>query len=819
MSCTACSMRYTVHAATFRKLHHIFYKYGVFSQNMRKIVVLLIIALLLVPLGYSVPNMNAAQDEAYGVAVDPDGNVVVVGQHQSGDKFVIRVQKYNGDTGVILWQTDFDEFSQNIGKAVVTDAGGNIYVGGMVGSGLGDLVPSTDYVIVKYDSNGNKLIRKTYDEGFADFLMDMDVDSSGYIYATGMVLRFSASSELSDVDFWTIKVNPDNLAIVDSHVYDNNIDAAFGLDVRGSTVAVAGATQSDDISQYCLVKYDTGLNQQWGGAAKFYPTSAPPNNASGSDAVILSTGDIAITGNVEDDFLTVLYDSSGNVKTGWPKTVAGDKKDDALSIACDASDNIIVGGYRTENNQRKWYAVKYTSGGTEVWKKFITDGDGDKINGEIKRVAVDDHNNIIMAGFRMDGADEHYCIIKCSASGDFIWEASSENPPPPTTADFHWIPQQPTRASNIHFIDDSTGDILSWHWDFGDGTTSTEQNPWHQYTALGTFNVTLTIQTSAGEAHISKDVTVTNAPPSAAFTYQPPNPLEGDDITFDASGSTDPDGTIVNYAWDFGDGTQGSGVTVTHTYTTNGTYTVKLTVTDNDGATKTKTGTITVNPPTGHLPPIPSFTVSDESPAVGETVSFDASASYDPDGSIIFYRWDWNGDGTYDNEYTQPTATHSFLSEGTYNITLQVEDNQSMTNTYTMEISVGQSGGDTPIVLIAVTKVSVNKNEEKTIDVKVKSPVALTGVHIVVTEKTGNITVDTGGSVNLTPDEEQVIPVTVTASEDGTITIKAVGDGGESDTKEITVALKSGGGTPSFTLFLLCVAMALMFLYFRRRHE
>ena len=175
-------------------------------------------------------------------------------------------------------------------------------------------------------------------------------------------------------------------------------------------------------------------------------------------------------------------------------------------------------------------------------------------------------------------------------------------------------------------------------------------------------------------------------------------------------------------------------------------------------------------------------------------------------------------DGLTETVRTHQATVGELLEE--LGLTLQVEDNQSMTNTYTQEILVGQStGGDTPIVLTAVNKVSVSKNEEKTIDVKVKSPVALNGVHIVVVEKTGNITVDTGGSVNLTPDEEQTIPIKVTASEGGTITIKAMGDGEESEVKEITIEIKSGGGTPSFTLFLLCAAIALVLLYFRRRHE
>jgi PKD repeat protein len=82
-----------------------------------------------------------------------------------------------------------------------------------------------------------------------------------------------------------------------------------------------------------------------------------------------------------------------------------------------------------------------------------------------------------------------------------------------------------------------------------------------------------------------------NQPPVAEFTYNV-NDLS---VSFDASASIDPDGSIVNYAWNFGDGTTGSGATASHTYETAGTFSVTLTVTDNEGATDTKSQNVTVS--------------------------------------------------------------------------------------------------------------------------------------------------------------------------------------------------------------------------------
>lgn len=174
------------------------------------------------------------------------------------------------------------------------------------------------------------------------------------------------------------------------------------------------------------------------------------------------------------------------------------------------------------------------------------------------------------------------------------------------TADFTYTPENPSTLDIIQFTDtsnDPDGDIVSWSWDFGDGNSSTSQNPTYQYYEIGIYDVSLNVTDDDGAYdEISKVITVVNVLPIPDFTYLPENPSSGEIIQF-TDNSIDPDGTIINWTWDFGDETTISNEqNPTHIYAENGLYTVVLTVKDDDDAVNTTSKEINVGndetPPT-----------------------------------------------------------------------------------------------------------------------------------------------------------------------------------------------------------------------------
>ena len=162
-----------------------------------------------------------------------------------------------------------------------------------------------------------------------------------------------------------------------------------------------------------------------------------------------------------------------------------------------------------------------------------------------------------------------------------------------------------------------------------------------------------------------------NIPPVADFSYTPLNPTDLETIQF-TDLSHDSDGTIVNWTWDFDDGNISYLQNPTHQYADDGTYLVNLTVMDNDYEYDSLNRLITVT----NVPPVTDA----NGPYAGyvyQLIQFDGSGSYDLDGAIVSYDWNF-GDG---HTGTGVNPTHGYASDGIFIVTLTVEDDDGDTDT------------------------------------------------------------------------------------------------------------------------------------------
>lgn len=242
---------------------------------------------------------------------------------------------------------------------------------------------------------------------------------------------------------------------------------------------------------------------------------------------------------------------------------------------------------------------------------------------------------------------------------------------------------------------DGTGSLASagssielYSWDFTGDLSPDLTGPIVSWTfnTKGTHTVTLTIRDSIGNTDTdTATVVIVNRAPVAAFAFSPTNPTVRDEVSF-ASTSTDPDGTIASWAWNFGDGATSTLPNPTHRYSTNGPKTVGLTVTDSDGATATVTQTVNV----ANLNPVSSFTFSPTVVTTADIVQF-TDTSTDEDGSIAAWSWDF-GDGS-SSDTRNPT--HNFGSPGTYEVALTVTDDNGGTHlaSQAIVVSAGIPGG------------------------------------------------------------------------------------------------------------------------------
>ncbi|MCJ7570727.1 MAG: PKD domain-containing protein [Candidatus Thermoplasmatota archaeon] len=255
-------------------------------------------------------------------------------------------------------------------------------------------------------------------------------------------------------------------------------------------------------------------------------------------------------------------------------------------------------------------------------------------------------------------------------------------------AGYSYSPSNPTIEDTIKFTDtssDSDGTISLWSWNFGDGTTSTTKNSQHKYSAIGTYTVTLEVTDNDGvKKSISKTIVINppeppNNQPTPSFSFTPSTLTTDDTIQF-IDASSDSDGWITAWLWNFGDGKTSTSQNPTHKYTNSGTFTVSLQVTDDDGSSIPTSKTLTV---IQNIKPIADFIYPLSNLKVNESIQF-TDNSQDSDGTIV--EWSWNfGDGVT-STYQNPK--HWYTKTGSYPVTLQVTDNNGGTHSKLVSIEI-----------------------------------------------------------------------------------------------------------------------------------
>ncbi len=224
-------------------------------------------------------------------------------------------------------------------------------------------------------------------------------------------------------------------------------------------------------------------------------------------------------------------------------------------------------------------------------------------------------------------------------------------------------------------LSSSSGTITSWHWDFGDSGTSTAQNPTHNYTAPGTYDVTLTVTDNSGciDEITYDDLITVYAFPTADFTA---NQTQGCGIPFTINFTETATGE-VSWFWEFGDGQTSTQQNPSHSYAASGSYGVRLTVTSADGCTRTsfKPNYINISSPTAN------FTAAKMS---GSCLGPTRYAFTDQASAAASWSWNFDDGGTS----TAQNPTHDFAAAGQYDVMLIITNADGCSDTVTKPVTV-----------------------------------------------------------------------------------------------------------------------------------
>jgi len=302
-------------------------------------------------------------DVAYGIAVDDSGNVYVTGDSPGvGTSCDYTTLKYNAE-GDEVWVARYNGPGNNIDKAytIAVDEEGNVYVTGKSHGGMS----SNDFATVKYDPDGNEVWAKRYDDpdGGNDIANAMTLDDSANVYVTGLCYDSEVITK-----YLTVKYDSTGTELW-VRTYKNDLTIPPG----GNALAIAGDNSSNvwvtgwmrhsgTLFDYTTVKYDSDGNHLWDA-----PYHSWSDGCDGAEAIVAdNSGNTYVTGwsddlsLIADDYATVKYDPDGNQEWVARYNGTANSQDVAYAVTIDDSGNVYVTGKATNTESGYDYVtIKY----------------------------------------------------------------------------------------------------------------------------------------------------------------------------------------------------------------------------------------------------------------------------------------------------------------------------------------------------------------------------------------------------------------------------------------------------------------------------
>jgi PKD repeat protein len=487
-------------------------------------------------------------------------------------------------TGLAVAQVSQQWVQQRSGmwaSSVVMDSAGNAYV---TGPSLQDQQHNfaEDVVTVKYDSAGNEIWLREFDET-SDQTVGSDVPSWITLDPSGNVIVSGKSFLQGDGErFLILKYDPSGNLLWRARSTAGEVAIRVKTDAAGNIYAVGHTKGTKD---FVTVKFDPSGNQLW---LKTY--NGPNNfNDEASSLDVTPGGVVVVTGRstggiTSYDFATIVYETDGTVRWLQRYNTPINGSDQPSDVVFGPNEVVYVGGFESTAVDTDFSLVKYDNDGTFLWNRTYN-GPDDKWD-SIKRIQPDSTGNIIVTGYEQQSSFySNFATIKYDANGNQLWfqrlDLTTKDEIPWTMAIGSGDSIYVAGESNQMFalVKYSAGGSEEWH--------VTYDNPGNLFDVVESVAVSSNRIVVTGPYPIltvSYIDASTNQPPVAVLTADTLSGTAPLIVNFSSAGSSDPDGTIVSYHWDFGDQTTSNEANPSHIFNTAGSYTVILTVTDNDGS-------------------------------------------------------------------------------------------------------------------------------------------------------------------------------------------------------------------------------------------